>query len=76
MIRISQIAHKIEKFLTSKEEDKFKIFIRINFNIDVYVCTNNINEANKYQEEFIKSLKDETINQDYEDSQFYIVVEC
>ena len=71
MIRISQVAHKIEKFLASKGEDNFKIFIRINFNIDVYVCTNNINEANKYQDEFVHSLKNNMSDQDIEDGQFY-----
>ena len=73
MIRISQVAHKIEKFLVSKGEEKFRIFIRINFIIDVYVCSNNINEANKYEEEFVKQLKNNTINQDCEDGQFYSV---
>lgn len=71
MIRISQVAHKIEKFLTSKGEDKFKIFIRINFNIDVYVCASNLKEANKYQDEFVNSLTNNTSDQDIEDGQFY-----
>lgn len=71
MIRISETAHKIEKFLLSKQEDKFKIFIRINFNIDVYVCTSNIAEANKYQDEFVKSLTNNSSHQNHNDDDFY-----
>ena len=70
MIRISEVAHKIEKFLISKQEEKFKIFIRINFNIDVYVCTNNI-EADKYQNEFVDSLLKNDPEKTIEDSKFY-----
>lgn len=42
MIYISEITQKIEDFLLKRQENKFKIFVRINFNIDVYVVTSNI----------------------------------
>lgn len=59
MIHISDLVRKLDFFLQSKEE-KYKIFIRINFSIDVYVFTTNINLARNYQNEFIQSLKHPT----------------
>ncbi len=56
MIHISDIANKIRMFLENKGEERFKIFVRINFNIDVYVLTPNIAIAKDYQKEFIDSL--------------------
>lgn len=71
MIRISEVAHKIEDFLFAKGENKFKIFIRINFYIDVYVCTNKIEDAPKYQDEFANSLLHNELSQDVEGDDFY-----
>ncbi len=56
MIHISDIANKIKFFLENKGEERFKIFVRINFNIDVYVLTPNVVVARDYQKEFLKSL--------------------
>ena len=56
MIHISDIANKIKTFLDSKGEEKFKIYVRINFNIDVYVLTPNVAIARDYQREFLDSL--------------------
>ena len=56
MIHISDIANKIKAFLDSKGEEKFKIYVRINFNIDVYVLTPNVAIARDYQREFLDSL--------------------
>lgn len=56
MIHISDIANKIKAFLENKGEEHFKIYVRINFNIDVYVLTPNIAIAKDYQKEFIGSL--------------------
>lgn len=70
MIHISEVAKRIEEFLVIKQEDKFKIFIRINFNIDVYVCSNNPSEANKYQDEFVIALNNSEQSKD--DSGFYV----
>ena len=56
MIHISDITQRIEKFLLKKKENKFKIFIRINFNVDVYVVTTNIVIAKNYQKEFCDAL--------------------
>ena len=58
MIHISDTAKKINEFLKSKGEEKFKIFIRINFCIDVYVCTSNEGMVHKYQKEFFYYLED------------------
>ena len=71
MILISDVAHKIEDFLTLKRENNFKILIRINFNIDVYVRTNNINAANNYYEEFVQSLITNDSNQKFDNRKFY-----
>lgn len=69
MIHISDIVNKIKVFLEIKGEERFKIFVRINFNIDVYVLTPNIAIAKDYQKEFIDSLcsstSDDTIIDDY-----------
>ena len=56
MIQISNLARKIESFLLMKGEDKFKIFIRINLKIEVYVISSNYEEAKNYQQEFLSSL--------------------
>lgn len=56
MIHISDIVRRIESFLHSKKEGKFKIFIRINFSIDVFVFASEVEHAKCYQEEFTKSL--------------------
>ena len=57
MIHVSDIANRIKAFLLKKGEEKFKIFIRVNFNIDVYVFTSQLDEASYYQMEFLNSLK-------------------
>lgn len=68
MIHISDIANKIRAFLEFKGEERFKIFVRINFNIDVYVLTPNVIIAKDYQKEFVDSLcssYNDTIIDDY-----------
>ena len=67
MIRISDIANRLKNFLIQKGEDKFKIFIRVNCSIDVYVLTSNLPIASKYESDFymeLCSLSDE-------DGEFY-----
>ena len=56
MVHISDLAKRIESFLKMKGEDRFKIFIRINFQIDVYVMSLKVAVAESYQKEFIDSL--------------------
>lgn len=56
MIRISDIANRLKAFLQQKGEEKFKIFIRVNSNIDVYVLTSNMPLANQYETEFYNQL--------------------
>lgn len=70
MIHISDIANKIKSFLYAKGESKFKIFIRINFNIDVYVISTDFNIAQNYQNEFINNLV-ENLEQDSSIDDFY-----
>ena len=55
MIHISDTIRKIESFLQFKGE-KYKIFVRINLNIDVYVFAANVVTAREYQKEFLQSL--------------------
>lgn len=67
MIRISDIANRLKNFLIQKGEDKFKIFIRVNCSIDVYVLTSNPPIASQYENDFymeLCSLSDE-------DGEFY-----
>ena len=56
MIRISDIANRLKAFLQQKGEKQFKIFIRVNCNIDVYVLTSNMPLANQYEAEFYNQL--------------------
>lgn len=56
MIHITDIVHRIESFLQNKHEERFKIFVRINFNVDVYILSDNIEIALNYQKEFLDSL--------------------
>lgn len=64
MIRISDIANRLKAFLLQKGEDKFKIFIRVNCNVDVYIMTSNLPLASQYKSEFYSqlcSLEDENV---------------
>lgn len=56
MIRISDIANRLKDFLVQKGEDKFKIFIRVNCSIDVYVLTSNLTIATRYESDFYTEL--------------------
>ena len=56
MIRISDIANRLKDFLFQKGEDKFKIFIRVNCSIDVYVLTSNLKIASQYESDFYTEL--------------------
>lgn len=67
MIRISDIANRLKNFLTQKGEDKFKIFIRVNCSIDVYVLTSNLPLASQYESDFYTELCSLTD----EDGEFY-----
>lgn len=67
MIRISDIANRLKNFLIQKGEDKFKIFIRVNCSIDVYVLTSNLPLASQYESDFYTELCSLTD----EDGEFY-----
>lgn len=67
MIRISDIANRLKNFLIQKGEDKFKIFIRVNCSIDVYVLTSKFPLASQYESDFYTELCSLTD----EDGEFY-----
>lgn len=56
MIRISDIANRLKLFLVRKGEDKFKILIRVNCSVDVYILTSNLHLASQYEDEFYTEL--------------------
>ena len=56
MIHISDIAKRLESFLETKGIEKFKILLRINFNVDVYAVSSEPQNEQLYREEFINSL--------------------
>lgn len=56
MIRISDIANRLKNFLVQKGEDKFKVFIRVNCSVDVYVLTSNLPLASQYESDFYTEL--------------------
>ena len=76
MIHISDTVQKIEKFLLNKNENKFKIFVRINFNIDVYVVTANTIIAKGYQAEFYNSLHDDSVQGTSTDDFYKVHYSC
>ena len=56
MIRISDIANRLKNFLIQNGEDKFKVFIRVNCSIDVYILTSNLPSARQYKSDFYTDL--------------------
>lgn len=56
MIHISDITKRIETFLEEKDIAKYKIFVRVNFQIDVYIVAPQYEEALRYQDEFLYLL--------------------
>ncbi len=56
MIHIIDIAQKVNSFLSDKGFEKYKIFIRINFSLDVYVFTSKQITSQELKEMFINSL--------------------
>ena len=58
MIHIIDIAQKIDSFLENKGFEKYKIFVRINFSLDVYVFTAKQVTSQGLREMFVKGLTD------------------
>lgn len=56
MIHISDITKRIDTFLEEKGIEKYKIFVRVNFQIDVYIVAPQYEEALGYQDEFLSLL--------------------
>ena len=67
MIHIIDIAQKVNSFLSDKGFEKYKIFIRINFSLDVYVVTSKQITSQELKDMFINSLtgSDENEENDY-----------
>lgn len=61
MIIISNLANRIENFLKQNGEDLFKIIIKLNLELDVYVFSSDVENANGYYDQFVKEMNnDET----------------
>jgi cellulose biosynthesis protein BcsQ len=58
MIHIIDVAQRINSFLEDKGFEKYKIFIRINFSLDVYVFTSKPVASQELRELFFESLTD------------------
>lgn len=63
MIHIIDIAQKVNSFLADKGFEKYKIFIRINFSLDIYVFTSKQVTAQELKDMFMKSLSEEEGNE-------------
>ena len=57
MIAIMECARKIQKFLENKGEERFKIFVRLQMQLDVFIFTEHVDAAKLYYDEFIKGLE-------------------
>lgn len=53
MIQIAKTAQNLKCFLTEKGVERFKIFVRINFSIDVFIFTSNTNGCRDIMEEYL-----------------------
>lgn len=62
MIRIIDLANKVQAYLHAKGFDDFKVFIRLNFSIDVFVFSDVTISEQKIKDDFIRSLKDDKDN--------------
>ena len=68
MIHIIDIAQKIDSFLENKGFEKYKIFVRINFSLDVYVFTAKQVTSQGLREMFVKGLSDSIKGEKLSDS--------
>lgn len=68
MIHIIDVAQKIDSFLEEKGFEKYKIFIRINFSLDVYVFTSKKITSQELRDMFVKSLSDSIKGEKLSDS--------
>ncbi len=68
MIHIIDVAQKVNAFLEEKGFEKYKIFIRINFSLDVYVFTSKQITSQELREMFVQSLSDSIKGEKLSDS--------
>lgn len=62
MIHVIDLANKVQAYLRAKEFDDFKIFIRLNFSIDVFVFSDVTISEQEIKDDFLRSLKDDKDN--------------
>lgn len=62
MIRVIDLANKVQAYLHAKGFDDFKVFIRLNFSIDVFVFSDATISEQKIKDDFLRSLKDDKDN--------------
>lgn len=62
MIRVIDLANKVQAYLHAKGFDDFKVFIRLNFSIDVFVFSDVTISEQEIKDDFIRSLKDDKDN--------------
>lgn len=57
MIAIFECAIKIKQFLEEKGETKFKIFVRLQMQLDVYIFSERVEDAKCYYDEFVEYMQ-------------------
>lgn len=62
MIRVIDLANKVQAYLHAKDFDDFKIFIRLNFSIDVFVFSETTISEQEIKIDFLRSLEDDKDN--------------
>ena len=62
MIRVIDLANKVQAYLHAKGFDDFKVFIRLNFSIDVFIFSDVTISEQEIKDDFLRSLKDDKDN--------------
>ena len=68
MIQIANVAQLAQKFLIEKGFECFKIFVRLNFSIDVYVFTSGSLSGEDLKCEFLRSIPNRSLLMKTEDN--------
>ena len=64
MIHVIDLAKKIQAYLHERDYPDFKIFIRINFSIDVFVFSDYVISAQSIKDDFLKEITEDENNED------------
>ena len=62
MIRVIDLANKVQAYLHAKGFDDFKVFIRLNFSIDVFIFSDVTISEQEIKDDFLKSLEEDKDN--------------